>query len=125
VRKILQPLLGLLLASIAITACVFLGYVIRGEPSLRTILIPAALIVAAQYIASVAFRRGLGLALLVASISSILLGAVLLCTSFPFFWETRYPDGSYPMTWRSGVVFLSLMLFCMGFATRFLPSEKK
>ena len=26
----------------------------------------------------------------------------------PFFWETHYPDGSYPITWRSGLLFLVL-----------------
>ena len=31
---------------------------------------------------------------------------VFLYTSAPIFWETRYPDGSYPISWRSGLAFL-------------------
>ena len=31
---------------------------------------------------------------------------LFLCTRVSLFWETRYPDGSYPISWRSGLAFL-------------------
>ena len=31
---------------------------------------------------------------------------LLLYTRLPLFWETRYPDGSYPVSWRSGLALL-------------------
>ena len=33
----------------------------------------------------------------------------LMHSSIPFLWETRYPDGSYPITWRSVAVVLLLV----------------
>ena len=40
--------------------------------------------------------------IVVASVISLL----FLYTRLSLFWETRYPDGSYPISWRSGLVFL-------------------
>lgn len=34
---------------------------------------------------------------------------LFLYTTLPIFWEVRYPDGSYPITWRSGLVFLIVL----------------
>jgi len=35
---------------------------------------------------------------------------VFLYTSVPLFWETRYPDGSYLISWRSGLAFLLFLV---------------
>lgn len=51
------------------------------------------------------------------SVLQILLGLVLcffvvfglMHSNIPLLWEARYPDGSYPITWRSGAVVLGLI----------------
>ena len=40
---------------------------------------------------------------------------VVICLLFVYtrlslFWETRYPDGSSPITWRSGLAFLLFLV---------------
>jgi len=35
-----------------------------------------------------------------------IISVLFLYTRFSFFWEIRYPDGSSPITWRSGLAFL-------------------
>jgi CDP-diglyceride synthetase len=37
----------------------------------------------------------------------------------PFFWETHYPDGSYPITWRSGLLFLVIVAITQWIASLF------
>lgn len=51
------------------------------------------------------------------TVLQVLFGMLLCVTTaialtysrFPFFWETQYPDGSCPISWRSGLVFLVLL----------------
>jgi len=47
-----------------------------------------------------AIQIGIGIAVTVVTC------LLFLYTSAPIFWETRYPDGSYPISWRSGLAFL-------------------
>jgi len=35
-----------------------------------------------------------------------IISVLFLYARFSFFWEIRYPDGSSPITWRSGLAFL-------------------
>jgi hypothetical protein len=37
---------------------------------------------------------------------TVVICLLFLYTSLPLFSETRYPDGSYPISWRSGLAFL-------------------
>ena len=39
----------------------------------------------------------------------IVIAVGLMYSRLPFFWEAHYPDGSYPITWRSGLLFLVLL----------------
>jgi hypothetical protein len=40
---------------------------------------------------------------------SIVIAVGLTYSRLPFFWEAHYPDGSYPITWRSGLLFVFLL----------------
>ena len=33
----------------------------------------------------------------------------LIYSKLPLLWEAHYPDGSYPITWRSGLILLALL----------------
>jgi len=37
---------------------------------------------------------------------TVVICLLFLYTRLSLFWETRYPDGSSPITWRSGLAFL-------------------
>jgi hypothetical protein len=44
----------------------------------------------------------------------IVIAVWLIYSSFSFFWESRYPDGSNPITWRSDMVLLLLLAITQG-----------
>jgi len=109
-KTVLQVLLGLVLGTTAIVVTLYLGLLINGEPDWRTGGVAILLLATAQWVSFFAFRRRIAVQVLFGSFLCMAIAVWLTYSSRSFFWETQYPDGSSPITWRSDVVFLLLML---------------
>jgi len=109
-RTALQVLFGLMLAVLGLIICLYLGLLVRrGAPDWRSAAMTILLLVAAQGAAFFAFRRHVALQVLLGLVFCMATTAWLICSRFSFSWEPQYPDGSNPITWRSGVLFLFLL----------------
>ena len=107
----LQIGFGLLLGVFCATVCLWLGVLVRnGVPDWRSAVLVIGIAAIGQWISFVLFRRRI----VVPVTCGALLGAAVLYylvafSTLPWIWEDRYPDGSYPMTWRSGLVLLLIL----------------
>lgn len=108
-KIVLQVLFGFVMGMAGIMVSVYLGYLIKGQPDWRTGVGILVLIAVTQLVSFYAFRRGIALQVLLGLgvCTVVILG--LLYSPLSFFWETRYPDGSTPITWRSDVALLLLL----------------
>ena len=80
----------------------------------RSAAIFLLLIASAQWISYLAFRRSIALQVFFGLICCMAIAGYLIYSSHSFFWETPYPDGSNPITWRSGLLFLLLLAMTQG-----------
>jgi len=109
-RTLLQIFFGLLLAAVGAGACLYLGLLIRG-PSLSwsSGVVLLLLIATGQWVSFWAFRQGIALQVFSGLALCVAIAVPLTYSSFSFFWETQYPDGSNPITWRSGLLLMGLV----------------
>ena len=108
-RTVLQVAFGLLLAVTGLAALAFLGVLIKDRPDWRTGAWLLAILAVGQAVAKLVFRREIALQVLIGLITCVMIATALIYTRLSFFWEPRYPDGSTPITWRSGVMFVILV----------------
>lgn len=113
-KVILQVLFGLTLGVAGIIASLYLGLLVNGQPGLRTVVLVLLLLGITQWISFVAFRRHVAVEVLVGVVLCAGVASWLMFSSHSFFWETRYPDGSSPITWRSDLVLLVLLALTQG-----------
>ena len=113
-KSILQVLFGLTLGVAAILASFYLGLLVNGQPGLRTVILILLLLGITQCISFVAFRRHVVLEVLVGVVLCGIIASWLVLSSHSLFWEARYPDGSNPITWRSCVVLMTLLVITEG-----------
>jgi hypothetical protein len=108
-RILLRVLLGLVLALASLVVCLYLGLLMteRG-PDWRTGVLAVVLLVTTQLGSFFIFRHRIALRVLMGCLlcAAITLCAFCLNPSLP--WEPQYPDGSRPITWRSGLLFVVL-----------------
>jgi uncharacterized protein with PQ loop repeat len=114
-KTVLQALFGLALSVASIVVCFYLGLLVNGpSPDWRSAVVLLLLIVVTQWISFLAFRRRVALQVLFGLVLCMATAVWLIYSSHSFFWETQYPDGSNPITWRSRVVFLLLLAITQG-----------
>jgi hypothetical protein len=113
-KVILQVLFGLTLGVAGIMASLYLGLLVNGQPGLRTVVFVLLLLGITQWISFVAFRRHVAVEVLVGVVLCAGVASWLMFSPHSFFWETRYPDGSSPITWRSDLVLLVLLALTQG-----------
>jgi len=68
----------------------------------------------AQLISFWTFRRRVALKVFCGLALCVGIATTILCTSFSFSWEPKGPGGTFPLTWRSDVVILSLLSVTQG-----------
>jgi len=61
-------------------------------------------------------RLGLG------AVFTLWLALAIVACDLPNRWEDRYFDGTYPITWRTGMIFVAVLLLTQG-AARFLSGR--
>jgi hypothetical protein len=126
-KTIWQVLFGLALGVAGIMASLYLGLLINGQPSLRTLIIALLLLGIMQWISFVTFRRHVVLEVLFGLALCAAVATWLIFSSHSFFWEAQYPDGSSPITWRSDLVLLFLLALTQGVSFvifhRFRPAK--
>lgn len=110
-KTLLQVLFGLIMGVAGVVASVYLGLLLRGQPDWRTGVVVLLLVAGSQWVAYFVFRHGIALQVLFGLVGCALLSVGLIYSSLSFIWETRYPDGSSPITWRSDMVLLMLLAF--------------
>jgi uncharacterized membrane-anchored protein len=108
-KGVLQIFFGFALGVAGIIAAFYLGLLVNGQPGLRTAILALLLLGLTQWISFVAFRRHVVTEVLVGVVLCAGVASWLMFSSHSFFWETRYPDGSSPITWRSALVLLVLL----------------
>jgi hypothetical protein len=108
-KTVLQVLFGLIMGASGVVVSVYLGFLLRGQPDWRTGVGVFVLIAVTQWVAFLAFRHRIALQVLFGLVGCAAVTAGLIYSSQSFFWETRYPDGSSPITWRSDVALLLLL----------------
>lgn len=113
-KTLLTILLGLGLGVAGLVVCLERGLLVHGRPDLRTGVVVLLLIATAQVISFLVFRRHIALPFFFGVALCLAIGVSLYYSRFVFFWETSYPDGSYPITWRSDLVLLLLMSVAQG-----------
>jgi hypothetical protein len=113
-KTVLQVLFGLALGVAAMVAFFWLGLLVNGQPDWRTGGVVLLLLAATQGVSFFVFRRRIALQVLSGLALCTAVAAWLIYSSRSFFWETRYPDGSNPITWRSDLVLLLLLAITQG-----------
>jgi hypothetical protein len=113
-KSILRVLFGLALGVAGIMAAFYLGLLVNGQPGLRTAIVALLLLGFTQWISFLAFRHHVVTEVLVGVVLCAGVASWLMFSSHSFFWETRYPDGSSPITWRSDLVLLILLALTQG-----------
>jgi hypothetical protein len=107
-KTVLQVLFGLIMGAAGVVVSVYLGLLLRGQPGWRTGVGVLVFLAVTQWVAFFAFRHRITLQILFGLVcAAVTVG--LIYSSLPIFWETRYPDGSSPITWRSDVALLLLL----------------
>lgn len=107
-RIVLKVLYGLGLGVICTVICLSLGLV-PFHRSWAAILVLGVMLVTTQVVAFLAFRYRVAWKVLLGVLLAMAVGYSILFSSFPLFWESQYVDGSYPITWRSDLVFLLVL----------------
>src|SRR5271157_1515504 len=113
-KTVLRVLFGFALGVAGIVVSLYLGFLLNGQPDWRTGVVVLLLLATAQGISLLAFRRHIALQVLCGLVLFMAVAVSLIYSSHSFFWETRYPDGSNPITWRSDVVLLLLLAITQG-----------
>jgi hypothetical protein len=108
-KTMLQVLFGLIMGTAGVAASVYLGLLLRGQPDWRTGVGVLIFLAVTQWVAFFAFRHRIALQVLFGLVVCAAVTAGLIYSTLSFFWETRYPDGSNPITWRSDVALLLLL----------------
>jgi|SRR5208283_329342 len=108
-KTVLQVLFGLVLGVTGIVVSLYLGPLVNGQPDWRTGVVVLGLLATTQWISFFAFRHRIALQVLFGSVLGTAIAVWLMYSRLSFFWETSYPDGSNPITWRSDVMFLLLL----------------
>jgi hypothetical protein len=109
-KTVLQVLFGLVLGVTAAVVTLYLGLLINGQPDWRTGAVALLLLATTQGVSFLAFRHRIAVQVLFGSFLCMAIAVWLIYSSRSFFWEAQYPDGSSPITWRSDVVFLLLLV---------------
>jgi hypothetical protein len=113
-KTVLRVLFGLVLGVAGIVVSLYLGFLVNGQPDWRTDVVVLVLLATTQWVSFLAFRRHIALQVLCGLVLFMAVAGSLIYSSLSFFWETRYPDGSNPITWRSDVVLLLLLAITQG-----------
>jgi hypothetical protein len=113
-KTALQVLFGVALGVAGIVTFFWLGLLVNGQPGWRTGIMAVLLLAATQVVSFFVFRRRIALQVLSGLVLCAGVAAWLIYSSRSFFWETRYPDGSNPITWRSDLVLLLLLAITQG-----------
>ncbi len=109
-KTLLQALFGLLLFAVGAGVCLYLGLLVNGpSPGWRTAIVLLLLVAVTQWTSFWAFRHRIALQVLFGLVLCMAIAVWSLYSRLSFFWETSYPDGSNPITWRSDVMFLLLL----------------
>ena len=109
-RTLLKVLLGLVLAAASLVVCLYLGVLVTDRgPDWRTGILVVVVLVTTQLGSFSVFRRRIAPQFFTGCLicAAITLLAFYVNPSLP--WEPQYPDGSTPITWRSGLLFLALL----------------
>jgi hypothetical protein len=113
-KTVLQVLFGLALGVAAIVTFFWLGLLVNGQPDWRTGGVVLLLLAVTQGVSFFVFRRRIALQVLSGLALCTAVAVWLIYSSRSFFWETRYPDGSNPISWRSDLVLLLLLAITQG-----------
>jgi drug/metabolite transporter (DMT)-like permease len=113
-RTFLQVLVGLILGVAGTVVAIYLGLLLNGPPDLRTGAMVLALIAAGQVISFLSFRHHITLQVLFGLGLCIAIAVAWVYSPLPLFWEIADQPLVYPITWRSAVAFLILMVVTQG-----------
>ncbi|MGA2273318.1 MAG: hypothetical protein ABSH00_07180 [Bryobacteraceae bacterium] len=113
-KTVSQVLFGLVLGAAGIVVGLYRGLLLNGQPDWRTGAAVLLLMATTQWISFCAFRRHIALQVIFGVILCMATAVSLFRSSHSFFWETRYPDGSNPITSRSDIALLLLIAITQG-----------
>lgn len=108
-KTALRVLFGLIMGGAGVIVFVYLGLLLNGPPNWRTGICVLVLLVVTQWVSFYVFRHGIALQVLFGLVVCAVAAVGLLYSRLSFFWETRSPDGSSLITWRSDVAFLLVL----------------
>jgi hypothetical protein len=110
-KTILQVVFGIALAIVSVLVWHYIGLLPEGPPSWRTATGLLLLLLATQWFSSYAVRQRIVPQALFGTVLFIVVAAPLLYFGAQVFWEREYKEqpGVYPITWRSGAVFIGLL----------------
>ena len=113
-KTVLLVLFGLLLGVASVIVCVYLGFLLRGQPDWRTGVMVVLLLAVTQWVSFFSFHRRIALQVLLGSALCMAVAIWLLYSSVPLFWEQEDQPHVYSITWRSDLVFLLLVAITQG-----------